>query len=138
MAQKEHSAWNPRQTIILILLPDQVDDQHSFCQLWPWNGPCHMQHDFNGFWFRIKIYLTKSWYFSDNCSNWMLDYRSLYDFQHVYAFVVIKSSPIWNPRCWVHFGCFSGSLFFYVWSILFKNFLIFMFFFVFNLLFFLL
>ena len=33
----------------------------------------------------------------------MLAYLSLHDFQHVYAFVVIKSGLIWNPRCWVQF-----------------------------------
>jgi hypothetical protein len=91
-----------------------------------------------GFWYRTETYLTKSWCFSDNWSNWILDYKSLYDFQHVYAFVVIKSVRFGTHVAGFILGVLQVFLSFCVWSVLFKNFWIFMFFVVFNLLLFLL
>jgi len=61
----------------------------------------------------------------------MLDSCSLNDFQQVCAFYVTKSGLNLSLYCWVLFGSWYCSLFFFiflcVWSVLFKFFFFFMF-----------
>jgi hypothetical protein len=52
-----------------------------------------------------NLFWQKSWYFSDNQSEYMLNYQFLHDFQHVWAFVLTKSGFFWNPYCWVYVRC---------------------------------
>jgi hypothetical protein len=82
-----------------------------------------------GFGFEPKSILTKLWFFSENWRDWMLDYCSLHDFQHVCAFVLTKSSMNLSQSCWVHSGLclvfFMLFIFLCVWFILFKFFFFF-------------
>jgi hypothetical protein len=69
------------------------------------------------------------WCLSENRSEWMLDYWSLYDLQHICASCFTKSGLFWNPRWWVYvWYSWCSSFFCSFWFILFKNFWVFVFF----------
>jgi hypothetical protein len=62
--------------------------------------------------FESRSILTKSLWFLDNWSEWVIDYWSFHNFQHICAFVLIKFGLNLSPHYWVHVRCSLCSSFF--------------------------